>query len=68
MRISLGRTNPNFPGENYAPPSFDRYDPRLLPMRKPQAEINVANRNGKLALNAMTPAKPIPRLANPTSA
>ena len=30
--------------------------------------MSVANRNGKLALNAMTPAIPTPRLANPTSA
>jgi len=30
--------------------------------------MSVANRNGKLALNAITPAIPTPRLANPTSA
>jgi hypothetical protein len=35
---------------------------------KAQGGISVANRNGKLALNAMTPAIPTPRLANPTSA
>jgi hypothetical protein len=31
---------------------------------KAQSGINVATRNGKLALNAMIPAIPTPRLAN----
>ncbi len=35
---------------------------------KAEGGINVANRNGKLALNAITPAIPTPELANPTSA
>ena len=59
---------PRFRARNCARRSSDRCDRRLRPMRKPRVESVSRTRNGKLALNAMTPAIPTPRLANPTSA
>ena len=64
----LGEPVPRFRARNCATRSSGKRGRRPRPMRKRTAESGVAKRNGKLALNAMTPAIPTPRLANPTSA